>query len=132
MTASQEQLVIEARGSERHCWRDRLTPATSELIINGTRQPGDQNTIHTFVLGAARCFVIHRRADFARHLYAEATEVPTYDTREEWTETILHHLPHADERVQTAAAVQTRVTPANSIDSRAEVVSTLSRTQAGL
>jgi len=99
-----------------------LAPLSREVIINGTRQPGDEDTTRTYELAAAHCFFIHRRTDFVMQLYDEATEVPMYDTPEELGEKIMHFLPLAQERAQLAAAAHCRAVPAYSADSRADEI----------
>jgi spore maturation protein CgeB len=105
-----------------------LAPVTREVVINGTRQPGDEDTTRTYELAAAHCFFIHRRTDFARHLYDEATEVPMYDTPEELAEKIFRFLPRPNERVKMAAKAHRRAVPSYATDSRAEQVIALIRT----
>lgn len=103
-----------------------LAPVTREVVINGIRQPGDEDTTRTYELAAAHCFFIHRRTKFALQLYDETTEVPMYDTAEELAEKILYFLPRADERLQMATAAHRRAVPAYSLDNRVnEVVSVL-------
>ena len=67
-------------------------------VINGVRQPGDEDTTRTYELAAAHCFFIHRRTDFVKTLYSEADEVPMYDAPEELAEKILYYLSRPDER----------------------------------
>lgn len=103
-----------------------LAPVTREVIINGARQPGDEDTTRTYELAAAHCFFIHRRTDFVRTLYDENTEVPLFETPEELAEKIIFYLSHPDKREQMAAAAHKRAVPAYSVDSRAnEIVSIL-------
>lgn len=109
-----------------------LAPVTRNVIVNGTRQPGDEDTTRTYELAAAHCFFIHRRTDFARRLYDEASEVPMYDTPEELAEKILCFLQRGDERLKMAANAHRRAVPAYSIDARAEQVATFLRTEAYL
>lgn len=99
-----------------------LAPVTREVIIDGVRQPGDEDTTRTYELAAAHCFFIHRRTDFVQRLYDEATEVPMYDTPEELANKILHFLPRDDERGAMAAASHRRAVPSYSLDSRAEEI----------
>lgn len=99
-----------------------LAPLTREVIINGKRQPGDEDTTRTYELAAAHCFFIHRRTDFVQQLYNEKTEVPMYDKAEDLVEKILYFLQHSDERAQMAATAHSRAVPAYSIDSRAKEI----------
>lgn len=102
-----------------------VAPVTREVLINGVRQPGDEDTTRTYELAAAHCFFIHRRTDFVKTLYDENEEVPLYDTPEELAEKILHYLAHPDERARMAAQAHRRAVPAYSLDSRADDVVTI-------
>ncbi|MBZ0159601.1 MAG: glycosyltransferase [bacterium] len=99
-----------------------LAPVTREVVINGTRQPGDEDTTRTYELAAAHCFFIHHRTGYARILYDESAEVPMFDTPEELAEEILYFLPRIDERNRIALAAHRRAVPAYSLDRRAEEV----------
>ncbi|MEP7244806.1 MAG: glycosyltransferase [Gammaproteobacteria bacterium] len=96
-----------------------IAPVTREVVVDGVRQPGDQDSTRTYELAAAHCFFIHRRTEFVQSLYDEHTEVPMYDTPEELAEKILHFLPLAPERALMAAAAHRRAVPAYGLDSRA-------------
>lgn len=101
-----------------------IAPLTREVIIDGSRHPGDVDTTRSYELAAAGCFFIHRRTEFAQSLYDEETEVPMYDTPEELANKIRHFLPRTAERVAMAAAANRRAVPAYSLDVRAnEIVS---------
>lgn len=102
-----------------------VAPVTREVIINKSRQPGDEDSTRTYELAAAHCFFIHRRTDFVQELYDEATEVPMYDTPEELAEKILYFLIRPEERAAMAAAAHHRAVPAYSMDSRAEAMATI-------
>lgn len=108
-----------------------IAPVTCEVVIDGARQPGDEDTTRTYELAAAYCFFIHRRTDYVRKLYDEATEVPMYDTADELAAKITHYLPLADERAQMALAAHRRAVPAYSIDARAEVIASIVRSRLG-
>jgi spore maturation protein CgeB len=97
-----------------------IAPVTREVLINGVRQPGDEDTTRTYELAAAQCFFIHRRTDFVKTLYSESEEVPFFDTPEELAEKILHYLAHPDERVRMAAQAHRRAVPAYSLDGRVD------------
>ena len=99
-----------------------LAPLTREVVINGVRQPGDEDTTRTYELAAAHCFFIHRRTDFVRTLYDEESEVPMYDNAEELAEKIMLYLSHPDKREKMAAAAHKRAVPAYSVDSRANEI----------
>jgi len=96
-----------------------IAPLTRDVVVNGERQPGDEDTTRTYELAAARCFFIHRRTEFVRALYDEATEVPMYDTPEELAAKILHFLPLPLERARMAAAAHHRAVPSYGLDCRA-------------
>ena len=102
-----------------------LAPVTREVLINGARQPGDEDTTRTYELAAAHCFFIHRRTDFVKTLYDEIEEVPMYETAEELAAMILHYLPLPDERARLATQAHRRAVPAYSLDSRADEIVTL-------
>lgn len=114
----QGRAYVEWLRSVRVC----LAPVTREVVINGTRQPGDEDTTRTYELAAAHCFFIHRRTEYARILYDESAEVPMFDTPEELAEKILYFLPRIDERNRIALAAHRRAVPAYSLDRRAEQV----------
>lgn len=109
-----------------------LAPMTGVRVINGTAQPGDEDTTRTYELAAAHCFFIHRRTGFVQQLYDEETEVPMYDTAEELADQILRFLPRPNDRVQMAAKAHARAVSAYSIDSRADEIATLIRNRGGL
>jgi len=111
----QGRSYVEALRQGRIC----IAPLTRDVVVNGARQPGDEDTTRTYELAAARCFFIHRRTEFVRSLYDEATEVPMYDTPEELAEKILHFLPRPLERARMAAAAHHRAVPAYGLDCRA-------------
>jgi spore maturation protein CgeB len=102
-----------------------LAPLTREVLIDGVRQPGDEDTTRTYELAAAHCFFIHRRTAFVQTLYDEQTEVPMFDSAEELARKILHYLPRPQERAEMATAAHRRAVPAYSLDSRAEAISNL-------
>lgn len=114
----QGRAYVEWLRSGRVC----LAPVTREVVINGTRQPGDEDTTRTYELAAAHCFFIHRRTPYALSLYDESAEVPMFDTPEELAEKILYFLPRVDERNRIALAAHRRAVPAYSLDRRAEQV----------
>lgn len=99
-----------------------IAPVTREVLINGERQPGDEDTTRTYELAAAHCFFIHRRTDFVKTLYDETIEVPFYDTPEELAEKILYYLQHPEKRALMASRSHRRAVPAYCLDSRARAV----------
>lgn len=105
-----------------------IAPVTREVVINGARQPGDEDTTRTYELAAAHCFFVHRRTPYVETLYSEEDEVPMYDDADELAEKILYFLAHSTERVRMAAAAHQRAVPAYSLDARAdEIVRILNR-----
>lgn len=103
-----------------------IAPVTREIVINGARQHGDEDTTRTYELAAAHCFFIHRRTPYVKNLYSEVDEVPMYEGAEELAEKILYFLAHADDRVKMATSANRRAVPAYSLDSRAiEIVKIL-------
>jgi spore maturation protein CgeB len=107
-----------------------IAPVTREVVINGVRQPGDEDTTRTYELAAAHCFFIHRRTDFVKTLYSETDEVPMYDGPEELTERVLHYLARPAERERMAALAHRRAVPAYSVDSRADEIVAILRERA--
>lgn len=99
-----------------------IAPLTREVVIDGKRQPGDEDTTRTYELAAAGCFFIHRRTGFVRTLYDEATEVPMFDSAEELAGKILYFLNHSAERECMRLAAQRRAVPAYSMDARAKEI----------
>lgn len=108
-----------------------IAPVTREIVIDGARQPGDEDTTRTYELAAACCFFIHRRTEYVRQLYDETTEVPVYDTAEDLAGKVTHYLTRDDERAQNALAAHRRAVPAYSIDARAEVIASIIRSRLG-
>lgn len=96
-----------------------LAPVTREVIINGLPQPGDEDTTRSYELAAAYCFFIHRRTDYIRTVYDEATEVPMFDDVAELAEHIRHFLDHPLERAAYAQRAHARAVPAYSVSNRA-------------
>lgn len=99
-----------------------IAPVTREVVINGQRQPGDEDSTRTYELAAAHCFFIHLRTDFVKTLYSELEEVPMYDDVDELAGKILHFLTRPAERKRMAEMAQRRAVPAYSIDSRASEI----------
>jgi len=109
-----------------------IAPVTRDVVINGQRQPGDEDSTRTYELAAANCFFIHRRTDYVQTVYEEVTEVPFFDDAEELVKLVRHFLAEDELRVNMAAAAHARAVPAYSIDSRATQIATIIRTQAGI
>lgn len=109
-----------------------IAPVTRDVVINGQRQPGDEDSTRTYELAAANCFFIHRRTDYVQTVYEEVTEVPFFDDAEELVKLVRHFLAEDVLRENMTAAAHARAVPAYSIDSRAKQIATLIRTQASL
>lgn len=101
-----------------------VAPVTRDVVIDGRRQPGDVDSVRTYELAAAHCFFIHRRTDYVKTVYDEATEVPMFDDAAELANHIRHYLAHPDARSTLAAAAHRRAVPGCSIDQRASEVMT--------
>lgn len=108
-----------------------IAPVTRDVVINGQRQPGDEDSTRTYELAAANCFFIHRRTDYAQTIYAEDTEVPFFDDAEELVKLATLFLAEDELRFKMSAAAHARGVPDYSIDSRAEQVVNIIRTHAG-
>jgi spore maturation protein CgeB len=106
-----------------------IAPLTREVVIEGHRQPGDEDSTRTYELAAARCFFIHRRTPYVQSLYDESSEVPMFDTPEELAAKVLHYLDRPAVRQRMAAAAHIRAVPAYSLDARAgEIISIIAET----
>ncbi len=93
-----------------------------DVLIDGVRQPGDEDTIRTYELAAMRCFFLHRRTPYAQSIYDERTEVPMWDDAVELAALVSHYLPLDAERRAMAARAQAKAVPAFSIPNRAKQV----------
>ena len=103
-----------------------IAPLTREVVIGGKRQPGDEDSTRSYELPAAHCFFIHRRTEYAAHLYA-ACEVPMFDDASELADHIRHFLGHEPDRLRIASATHRHAVPAFSMDARvAEIINILS------
>jgi len=96
-----------------------IAPVHTQVLIDGIRQPGDEDTTRTYELASAFCFFLHRRTPYAEKIYNEITEVPMWDTAEELAEKVFYYLPKESKRRDLAAAAHARAVPAYSIPSRA-------------
>ncbi|HXH29516.1 MAG TPA: glycosyltransferase [Bacteriovoracaceae bacterium] len=108
-----------------------LAPVNRHVVINGQRQPGDEDTSRTYELAAGKCFFLHRRTDYLQTIYDEKTEVPMYDSPEELADLIVRFLPIEQERRRFADAAHRRAVPAYSLDARAAEVVRLIGEQIG-
>jgi hypothetical protein len=102
--------------------RIALAPVNREVMVNGVRQPGDEDTTRTYELAAAHCFFVHQRTDYIESVYDEFTEVPMWNTPAELANLVKQFLPLEQKRKEMAAAAHRRAVPAYSIPRRAEAV----------
>lgn len=126
----------EVTGSSYARWAQRskimIAPVNRDVVINGQRQPGDEDTTRTYELAAASCFFIHRRTDYVQTVYEEDTEVPFFDDAEELVKLVSHFLPNDELRAKMATAAHARAVPAYAIDSRAKQILEMLKTRASL
>ncbi len=107
-----------------------IAPVHREAIVDGIRQPGDEDTIRTYELAAMSCFFLHRRTPYVQTLYDERTEVPMWDNAEELAALVGRYLPLGEERRDMAARAHARAVPVHSFPNRARQV--LEHVKAGL
>ena len=107
-----------------------IAPVHREVIVDGVRQPGDEDTIRTYELAAMSCFFLHRRTPYVQTLYDERTEVPMWDSAEELAALVVRYLPLEEERREMAARAHARAVPVHSFPNRARQV--LEHVTAGL
>lgn len=107
-----------------------IAPVNSEVVVDGARQPGDEDSTRTYELAAAGCFFLHRRTPYALRIYDESTEVPMWDTAAELAALVRRFLPDEASRRAMAAKAHARAVPAYSIPGRAKAV--LEHVQAAL
>jgi hypothetical protein len=107
-----------------------VAPVHREVIIDGVRQPGDEDTIRTYELAAMSCFFVHRRTPYVQTLYDEHTEVPMWDDAKELAALVRRYLPLEDERKAMAQRAHARAVPVHSFPNRARQV--LDHVRAGL
>lgn len=125
---------ILGAGYARWAQRSRIViaPVSRDVVINGQRQPGDEDSTRTYELAAANCFFIHRRTDYVQTAYDADTEVPCFDDAEELVKLVRHYLPNDQLRAKMAAAAHARAVPSYSIDSRAQQIAANIRSYAGI
>lgn len=99
-----------------------IAPVHTEVVIDGKRQPGDQDTTRTYELASAYTFFLHRRTPFSQKIYEEDLECGFWDDAAELAEKISHFLPREHERRRMAAAAHKRAVPSYSVPSRAQEV----------
>lgn len=102
--------------------RVAIAPVNREVVINGTRQPGDEDTTRTYELAAAYCFFLHQRTDYVESIYDSEEEVPLWSDALELAQLIRRWLPDEAGRRRLAARAHQRAVPAYSIPSRATSV----------
>lgn len=106
-----------------------LAPVNTDVVVDGVRQPGDEDTSRTYELAAASCFFIHRRTNYVSRLYDEEVEVPFFDNAADLAALIQEFLPREAKRLEMAAAAHRRAVPAYSTDARAREVLKLLKTR---
>jgi hypothetical protein len=102
-----------------------IAPVSRHIVVNGRKQPGDEDSTRSYELAAAHCFFIHKRTDFAMSLYDERTAVPMFDDARELADQIKTFLPLSEKRAAMAATAHHTAVPKYSIESRAEVIAHL-------
>src|SRR5262249_32761885 len=50
-----------------------IAPLNREVVIEGIKQPGDEDSTRTYELAAAHCFFLHQRTDYVASIYNEVT-----------------------------------------------------------
>ena len=96
-----------------------IAPVHSDVVINGIKQPGDEDTTRTYELASSHCFFLHRRTPFVQTVYDEATEVPMWDSAQELAALVRRWLPDEVGRRTCATKAHSRAVPAYSIPQRA-------------
>jgi glycosyltransferase involved in cell wall biosynthesis len=119
-----------AYGEYLRSGRIAVAPVQREVLIDGKRQPGDEESTRTYELAAARCFFLHRRTDYVQTVFDERTEVPLWDDAKELAVLVRHYLPREEERLAMAAAAHARAVPEYSVANRAGQV--MAHVRAGL
>jgi len=99
-----------------------VAPVTRDVIIDGRRQPGDEDSTRTYELAASYCFFVHRRTPYAQSVYDDQTEVPMWDDANELANLIVRYLPQDGERAEMAGRAHQRAVPAFSIPTRAREI----------
>jgi hypothetical protein len=99
-----------------------IAPVSTEAVIDGVSQPGDEDTTRTYELAAAHCFFLHRRTNYATTIFDEKTEVPMWDTPQELANKIMEFLPREAMRMTMAARAHSRAVPEYSTPARAKQV----------
>ena len=122
------QAYIEWLRGARIC----LAPLNRHVVVDGRKQPGDEDTTRTYELAAGKCFFLHQRTGYVANVYDEDSEVPMFDSADELVELITRFLPDEAARRRYAAAAHARAVPAYSLDARAARVLEIIRDRFGL
>jgi len=69
-----------------------IAPLTRNVVIDGKRYPGDEDTTRTYELPALGAFFIHQRTGYVKEIFDENKEVPMFDDAEELAEHIMRGL----------------------------------------
>ena len=93
-----------------------------DMIVDGTRQPGDVDTTRTYELAAAACFFVHLRTVHVQGLYDERTEVPMFESPSELAELVARFRDADNDRMRFAANAHARAVPHYSLDARARSI----------
>jgi len=99
-----------------------IAPVTREVVVDGKRYPGDEDTTRTYELPAMGAFFIHRRTPYVQNLFKENSEVLMYDDASELAEHILWALKNPGPRLSMRKAAQRRSVPRDSVDQRAKAL----------
>ena len=92
-----------------------IAPVHRDVVLNGVRQPGDEDTTRTYELAAAGCFFLHCRTPYATTVFDEASEVPMWNDADELAALIAKYLPLEDERRRMAARAHARAVTARAV-----------------
>lgn len=96
-----------------------IAPVHSQTVVNGSLQPGDEDTTRSYELAAAGCFFLHKDTPYIRTVYDEQSEVPMWKNAQELATLVQKYLPLESKRRDMAAKAHRRAVPAYSIPSRA-------------
>lgn len=99
-----------------------IAPMTRDVVVDGKRYPGDDDTTRTYELPAMGAFFIHRRTPYVQSLFEENSEVLMYDNTLELAEHIRWALENPERRLSMRKAAQRRSVPRDSLDQRAKAL----------
>lgn len=102
-----------------------IAPVTRNVLVDGKRYPGDDDTTRTYELPAMGAFMIHRRTSYVATLYEDAREVMMYDDPMELAEHIRWAIQNPVHRHSMRLAAQRRCVPRDSLDQRAQALGQL-------